>query len=262
MAEPQPDDRMLAAPASRHVALFVPCYVDTLFPEAAVAVVAVLERLGVEVDFPRAQTCCGQMHVNTGYQREALPLVRNFVRAFAAAETVVAPSASCVALVRDHYVHLAARCGDRALECEVAALVPRVVELTEYLIDHLGVEDVGASFPHAVAFHPTCHSVRMLHVGDRPLRLLRNVRGLRLQTLPRSDQCCGFGGTFAVKNADTSAAMLADKVADVIGSRAEVLVAADNSCLMHIGGGLSRQRTGVRTMHLAEVLASTESAGA
>jgi L-lactate dehydrogenase complex protein LldE len=249
-----------SAVASRQgrVALFVPCYVDTLFPEAAVAVVAVLERLGVAVDFPRAQTCCGQMHVNTGYQREALPLVRNFVRAFAAAEMVVAPSASCVALVRDHYAHLAARAADPALEREVAALVPRVVELSEYLIDHLGVEDVGASFPHAVAFHPTCHSLRMLQVGDRPLRLLRNVRGLRLQTLPRSDQCCGFGGTFAVKNADTSAAMLADKVADVIGSRAEVLVATDNSCLMHIGGGLSRQRTGVRTMHLAEVLASTE----
>ena len=251
-----------AGHALRRVSLFVPCYVDTLFPEAAEAVVVVLERLGVEVVFPREQTCCGQMHVNTGYQREAIAMVRTFVRAFGAAETVVAPSASCVALVRHHYAHLAVRYGDAALEREVAALVPRVVELTEYLIDHLGVEDVGASFPHAVAFHPTCHSVRMLHVGDRPLRLLRRVRGLRLQELPRSDQCCGFGGTFAVKNADTSAAMLADKVADVIGSRAEVLVAADNSCLMHIGGGLSRQRTGVRTMHLAEVLASTEGASA
>ena len=224
--------------------------------------VVVLERLGVEVAFPRAQTCCGQMHVNTGYQREALAMVRTFVRAFADAEAVVAPSASCVALVRDHYAHLAARSGDAALERAVADVVPRVRELSEFLVDDLGIEDVGASFPHAVTFHPTCHSVRMLHVGDRPRRLLRQVRGLRLMELPRSDQCCGFGGTFAVKNADTSAAMLADKVADVIGSRAEVLVAADNSCLMHIGGGLSRQRTGVRTMHLAEVLASTEGAGA
>lgn len=248
--------------ASRTVALFVPCYVDTLFPEAAQAMVAVLERLGVDVNFPRAQTCCGQLHVNTGYQREALTLVRVFVRAFADAEALVAPSASCVALVRDHYARLAARAGDASLERAVASLVPRVREFSEYLIDDLGVEDVGASFPHAVAFHPTCHSVRMLHVGDRPLRLLRRVRGLRLQELPRSDQCCGFGGTFAVKNAATSAAMLADKVADVIGSRAEVLVAADNSCLMHIGGGLSRQRVGVRTMHLAEVLASTEGAAA
>ena len=260
-AFPTTGDPQLAH-AARRVALFVPCYVDTLFPEAAQAVVAVLERLGVEVEFPRGQTCCGQMHVNTGYQREALPMVRTFVRAFADAETVVAPSASCVALVRDHYAHLAASSGDTGLERAVAALVPRVRELTEFLIDDLGVEDVGASFPHAVAFHPTCHSVRMLHVGDRPLRLLRQVRGLRLKELPRSDQCCGFGGTFAVKNADTSAAMLADKVADVIGSRAEVLVAADNSCLMHIGGGLARQRVGVRTMHLAEVLASTEGAAA
>jgi L-lactate dehydrogenase complex protein LldE len=262
MVEPQPLGRAVAGVAARRVALFVPCYVDTLFPEAAQAVVHLLERLGVAVSFPREQTCCGQMHVNTGYQREAVPLVRNVVRAFAAAQTVVAPSASCVALVRDHYAHLAARAGDPALEREVAALVPRVVELTEYLIDHLGVEDVGASFPHAVAFHPTCHSVRMLHVGDRPLRLLRRVRGLRLLELPRADQCCGFGGTFAVKHAETSAAMLADKISDVISSRAEVLVAADNSCLMHIGGGLARQRTGVRTMHLAEVLASTEGSGA
>lgn len=261
MAEHQSNGRAVAGDHARRVALFVPCYVDTLFPEAARAVVHVLERLGVAVAFPREQTCCGQMHVNTGYQREAVPLVRNFVRAFGSAETVVAPSASCVALVRDHYVHLAATADDPTLEREVAALVPRVVELTEYLIDHLGVEDVGASFPHTVAFHPTCHSVRMLHVGDRPLRLLRRVRGVRILDLPRAEQCCGFGGTFAVKNAETSAAMLADKVSDVISSRAEVLVAADNSCLMHIGGGLARQRTGVRTMHLAEVLASSEGSG-
>lgn len=262
MFDASPPTAGTAATRSHRVALFVPCYVDTLFPEAAQAVVTVLERLGVRVSFPRTQTCCGQMHVNTGYQREALSLVRTFVGAFGDAETVVAPSASCVALVRDHYLHLAERSGDTHMERTVAALVPRVRELSEYLVDDLGVEDVGASFPHTVAFHPTCHSVRMLHVGDRPLRLLRRVRGLRLRELPRSDQCCGFGGTFAVKNADTSAAMLADKVADVIGSRAEVLVAADNSCLMHIGGGLSRQRVGVRTMHLAEVLARTEGDGA
>ena len=136
----------------------------------------------------------------------------------------------------------------------------RVRELTEFLIDDLGREDVGAYFPHTVALHPTCHSVRMLHVGDRPQRLLKRVKGLKLRELPRADQCCGFGGTFAVKNAETSAAMLADKIADVIGSRAEVLVAVDDSCLMHIGGGLARQRTGIRTLHLAQVLASTEGA--
>ncbi len=243
-----------------NVALFVPCYVDTLFPETGVAMVRLLERLGVAVEFPSAQTCCGQMHVNTGYAREALPLVRRFVAAFAGAEQVVAPSASCVAMVRDHYPRLAAQTGDAALERAVADVVPRVRELTEFLIDDLGREDVGAYFPHAVALHPTCHSVRMLHVGDRPRRLLQQVKGLRLHELPRADECCGFGGTFAIKNAETSAAMLADKVADAIGSRAEVLVAVDDSCLMHIGGGLARQRAGIRTLHLAQVLAASEGA--
>jgi L-lactate dehydrogenase complex protein LldE len=238
-------------------ALFVPCYVDTLFPETGVAMVRLLERLGVDVDFPEAQTCCGQMHVNTGYQREVVPLLRRFVDVFAGAEAVVAPSASCVATVRHMYPGMAERAGDPTLQADVAALLPRVRELSEFLIDDLGVEDVGAAFPHAVTFHPTCHSVRMLGIGDRPLRLLRRVRGIRLRELPRSDQCCGFGGTFAVKNADVSAAMLADKVADVLHADAEVVVAADDSCLMHIGGGLARQRTGVRTMHLAQILAQT-----
>jgi L-lactate dehydrogenase complex protein LldE len=240
------------------VALFVPCYVDTLFPETGVAMVRLLERLGVSLAFPSAQTCCGQMHVNTGYAREALPLVRRFVATFEGFDRVVAPSASCVATVRDHYPRLAAQTGDPGLQRAVADVVGRVRELTEFLIDDLGTEDVGAYFPHAVALHPTCHSVRMLHVGDRPRRLLDRVRGLRLFELPRADQCCGFGGTFAVKNAETSAAMLADKVADAIGSRAEVLVAVDDSCLMHVGGGLARQRTGIRTLHLAHVLAATE----
>lgn len=239
-------------------ALFVPCYVDTLFPETGVAMARLLERLGVEVSFDAAQTCCGQMHVNTGYQAEALPLLRRFVRIFADGETVVAPSASCVATVRHMYPVMAERTGDPELQREVAALIPRVRELSEFLLDDLGVEDVGAYFPHEVVFHPTCHSVRMLGVGDRPLRLLRKVAGIRLREMPRAESCCGFGGTFAVKNAEVSAAMLADKVADVLHARAEVVVAADDSCLMHIGGGLSRQRTGVRTLHLAQVLARTE----
>ena len=242
--------------------LFVPCYVDTLFPDTGRAVVAVLERLGLEVDFPRAQTCCGQMHVNTGYRQEVVPLVRNFLRAFGGAERIVAPSGSCVAMVRDHYGSLAREAGDPGLERAVAEVVPRVREFSEFLIDDLGTDDVGAYFPHAVTFHPTCHSLRMLHVGDRPMRLLRKVQGIRLHEMPRAESCCGFGGTFAVKNADTSAAMLADKVADVLGSRAEVVVAGDDSCLMHIGGGLNRQRTGVRTMHLAQVLAHTQAGAA
>jgi len=238
--------------------LFVPCYVDTLFPETGVAMVRLLERLGVDVDFPSGQTCCGQMHVNTGYQAEVVPLVRRFVDVFGGADTIVAPSASCVATVRHMYAGMAERSGDAALIASVDDVVPRVRELSEYLIDDLGVDDVGAHFPHAVAFHPTCHSVRMLHVGDRPQRLLRKVGGIRLREMPRAEQCCGFGGTFAVKNPEVSAAMLADKVADVLNAEVEVVVASDDSCLMHVGGGLSRQRTGVRTLHLAQVLASTE----
>jgi L-lactate dehydrogenase complex protein LldE len=238
------------------VALFITCFNDTLFPRTGQAVVELLERLGHEVVFPEDQTCCGQMHANSGYELEAVPLVERFVRVFGDAEAVVSPSASCVAMVREQYPRLAALAGDAALEREVASLAPRVHELSELLIDVLGVEDVGAVFPHRVTFHPTCHSARMLHVGDRPLRLLRAVRGIDLVELPEAQECCGFGGTFAIKNADVSSAMLADKLAHVLDTGAEACVAADNSCLMHIGGALRRSRAGVRTMHLAEVLAS------
>ncbi len=239
-------------------ALFITCLGDTLFPGTGRAVVELLERLGHGVDFPEEQTCCGQMHANSGYQLEAVPLVRRFVDAFGDAEVVVSPSASCVGMVRDQYAGLARLGGDPGLEREVRALVPRVVELSEFIVDRLGLEDVGATFPHTVTYHPTCHSARLLHVGDRPLRLLSHVRGLELLDLPDSAECCGFGGTFAVKNADTSAAMLEDKLARVTGTGAEVCVSADNSCLMHMGGGLRRRRERVRTMHLAEVLAAAE----
>jgi L-lactate dehydrogenase complex protein LldE len=240
------------------VALFVTCFNDTLFPSTGRAVVEVLERLGCEVSFPEAQTCCGQMHANTGYQLEAVPLARRFVRVFGDADVVVSPSASCVGMVRDQYAKLAELAGDPELARAVDAIVPRVRELTELLVDDLGVEDVGAVFPHRVAYHPTCHSLRLLHVGDRPLRLLRAVRGIDLVELEEAQECCGFGGTFAVKNADTSMAMLSDKVRHVLDTRAEVCTSADTSCLMHIGGALRRQRTGVRTMHLAEILAAQE----
>lgn len=238
--------------------LFITCFNDTLFPETGQATVRLLERLGVEVDFPREQTCCGQMHFNSGYADETVPLVRRFVSVFADSEVVVAPSASCVGMVRDYYTDVAERSGDEALKEEVRALQPRVLELSEFLIDRLGVEDVGAYFPHQVTYHPTCHSLRILHVGDRPLRLLRAVAGIDLVELPEAEECCGFGGTFAVKNADTSMAMLTDKVRAVLDTGAQVCTAGDNSCLMHIGGALSRQRAGVRAMHMAEILASTD----
>jgi L-lactate dehydrogenase complex protein LldE len=239
------------------VALFITCFNDTLFPRTGQAVVEVLERLGHEVAFPEAQTCCGQIHANSGYGHEAIPLTERFVRVFGDEAVIVSPSASCVGMVREQYPRLAELAGDGALAREVDAIVPRVVELSELLVDRLGVEDVGAVFPHRVTYHPTCHSLRLLNVGDRPLRLLRGVRGLELVDLPAADQCCGFGGTFAVKNADTSTAMLSDKLRHVQDTRAEFCVSADNSCLMHIGGALRRQRAGVGTMHLAEVLAAT-----
>ncbi|GIJ41663.1 (Fe-S)-binding protein [Micromonospora andamanensis] len=240
------------------IALFVTCLADTLFPEAARATVRLLERLGHEVVFPAGQTCCGQMHVNTGYQELAVPLVRRHVRVFDPYDVVVAPSGSCVGSVRHQHAMVARRAGDVRLASRAESVAGRTFELSELLVDVLGVTDVGAFFPHRVTYHPTCHSLRMLRVADRPVRLLRAVRGLELVELPAAEQCCGFGGTFAVKNADTSMAMLADKMRHVISTGAEVCTAGDASCLMHIGGGLSRSGAGVRTVHLAEILASTE----
>ena len=220
------------------VALFITCLNDTLFPGVGRATVSVLERAGCVVEFPFEQTCCGQMHVNSGYAADGLS--ERFARVFAGYEAVVSPSASCAAHVRAH--------------------VPGapVFELSEFLVDRLGVIDVGASFPHRVTLHPTCHSLRLLGVGERPRRLLEAVRGLELVELSGAEECCGFGGTFAVKNADVSMAMLSDKVRHVLDTRAEVCTALDSSCLMHIGGALSRGRTGVRVVHLAEILAARE----
>ena len=240
------------------ISLFITCYNDTLFPETGKSVVRLLERLGHEIDFPLEQTCCGQMHFNTGYQAEAMPLMRRLVEVFKDAEVICIPSSSCVAMVRDNYPRMAASSGDSALIKAVADLLPRAYELSELLVKKLGVEDVGAYYPHRVTYHASCHSLRSLHLGDLPLRLLRKVRAIDLVELKDIDQCCGFGGTFAVKNSDVSAAMLTDKLRCVENTRAEVCTAVDNSCLMHILGGLHRERAGVRTVHLAEILASTE----
>jgi L-lactate dehydrogenase complex protein LldE len=238
------------------VALFVTCLADGLFPEVGKATVTLLERLGCTVGFPVAQTCCGQMHWNTGYQEQARTLARQWVSAFTdtSYDAIVAPSGSCAAMVRHHYPRIAEQLGDRSF---AAAVAPRTYELAEFLIDVLGVEDVGATYPHRVTYHPTCHSLRLLRVGDKPLRLLRNVRGLDLVELPSAEGCCGFGGTFAMKNADTSAAMLQDKMDAIVSTGADVCTAGDASCLMHIGGGLARIRPAVRTVHLAEILAAT-----
>jgi L-lactate dehydrogenase complex protein LldE len=242
------------------VALFITCYNDTLFPETGKAVVRVLERLGHVVEFPVGQTCCGQMHYNTGYQADAMPLLERFVLQFKHAEAVVVPSSSCVAMMRDHYPRMAAHIGKPELTAELETLLPKVFEFSEFLTKRLGLEDVGASYPHRVTYHASCHGLRNLMLGDGPVRLLKSVRGIDLVEIEGLEQCCGFGGTFAVKNADVSSAMLAEKTVAVLKTRAEACTACDNSCLMHIQGALHRQKTGVKTLHLAEILAGEEKA--
>jgi L-lactate dehydrogenase complex protein LldE len=238
------------------VSLFITCYNDTLFPQTGKAVVRVLERLGHQVEFLPAQSCCGQMHWNTGYLREAIPLIRHFAEVFRDAEAICIPSSSCVAMIRDHYVKAALEFGDGRLLAEVESVIPRVFEFSEFLVQKLGVEDVGATYPHRVTYHASCHSLRSLHLGEIPFRLLRQVRGLELMDLEDLDRCCGFGGTFSIKNADVSSAMLSEKLLSVLNTGAEVCTAVDNSCLMHLQGSLHRQRAFTRTAHLAEILAS------
>jgi L-lactate dehydrogenase complex protein LldE len=238
------------------VALFITCLNDTLFPGTGRATVTLLERVGCTVAFPEEQTCCGQMHANAGYGRDAVALVRRFVEIFAPYEVIVTPSGSCAAMVRTHYAELARETGDPELERAAAAVAARVHELTEFLVSVLGVEDVGAVFPHRVTYHPACHGLRALGNADAALRLLRRVQGITLVDLPDAATCCGFGGTFSLKNPETSAAMLTDKMRAVLQTGAEVVCAVDSSCLMHVGGGLSRGRAGVTTLHVAEILAS------
>ena len=238
--------------------LFITCFNDTLFPETGKSIVKVLERLGHEVEFRPDQTCCGQMHNNSGYQPEATALLRRFVRVFEDAETILVASTSCTATIRSQYPYLARQAEDPALAGAVEALIPRVVEFTEFLTDRLGVTETGAYFPHRVTYHGSCNAIRALKLRDGPSSLLKAVKGIDFVALPRIEECCGFGGTFAVKNAETSAAILADKLRAVLDTGAEICAAADNSCLMHIGGGLSRLKSGIRTMHVAEILASGE----
>ncbi|MET7863062.1 (Fe-S)-binding protein [Micromonospora taraxaci] len=230
------------------IALFITCVNDLAYPATGIAVTRILRRLGHTVEFPDRQTCCGQMHANTGYRAEAMPMVRNYIDVFDGYDAIVAPSGSCTAMIRDQYPRL---------HPPAASVAARTYELSELLVDVLGVTDVGAKFPETVTYHPTCHGLRLLRLGDRPLKLLRQVRGIDLVELGDAEECCGFGGTFALKNPDVSTAMLTDKCARVGETGARVLAAADNSCLAHIGGGLDRHRSGVRAMHYAEILAST-----
>jgi L-lactate dehydrogenase complex protein LldE len=229
-------------------ALFVTCLADTLFPEVAKATVTVLERVGVEVVFPPEQTCCGQLHLNSGYPEEARALAARFVEVFSGHDAIVTPSGSCAAIVRNEYPRLLGRDAD--------AVSGVTWELSQFLVGALGLEDVGSAWTGRLTYHPTCHSLRGLNVGDAPLRLLRGVAGAELVDLPDAEECCGFGGTFAVKNADVSAAMLSEKIESVLATGADAVCACDASCLMQIGGGLRRRESPIRPVHLAEVLAS------
>ena len=233
---------------TERVGLFVTCLADTLFPEVGRATVTVLERLGIGVGFPAEQTCCGQMHANAGYPAEAELLARRFVEIFEPYEAVVTPSGSCAAHVREHY--------PRLLGDDAGGVAGRTWELSQFLTSVAGVVEVESGFEGVVTYHPTCHSLRLLRVGDAPLRLLGAVPGLELVALPDAEECCGFGGTFAVKNADVSAAMLDEKLAAIEASGADSVCACDSSCLMHIGGGLRRRGSEVRPLHLAQILAS------
>jgi L-lactate dehydrogenase complex protein LldE len=228
------------AGADVRIALFVTCIADAVRPEVGRATVAVLERLVHEVVFPPEQTCCGQMHLNSGHAEEGARLARRFREIFEAHEVIVSPSSSCVGTMRE---------ADPSLH-------GRLFELSELLVERLGSRELGAVFPHRVVYHPTCHSLRVTRAGDAPLALLRAVAGLELLELPRAQECCGFGGTFALRNADTSTAMVIDKCAAIRASGAEVVTALDSSCLLQIGGRLSREGAPVRALHLAEILAA------
>lgn len=242
------------------VALFATCANDVMFPQTPIATVKLLERLGCTVVFPEEQTCCGQIFTNTGYFKEAFGSVKTFLKAFEDYEYIVGPSGSCVGAVRHQHEMLAKKAKGDGYAKRVAEVASRTYDISEFLIDVLGVVDVGAYFPHRVTYHPTCHSKRVAKVGDRPLQLLKAVRGIDLRELPDADTCCGFGGTFSLKNPDVSTAMASDKARNVASTGAEYLVTGDNLCLLNITGVLNRMNAGVQPIHLVEILANAEGA--
>jgi len=235
------------------VSLFATCLVDQVAPQVGVATVRLLRHLGCRVTFPPGQVCCGQPAYNTGYPNAARAAARPLLDAFDGARYVVAPSGSCVAMIRHHFPDLFAE--DLTLRRRARELVDRTYELTEFIVTVLGVTDVGARFPHRVAFHPSCHGSRLLGVRHEPLALLREVRGLELVPLERPGDCCGFGGTFSVKLPEISAAMVDEKAEDVEASGATHLVGIDLGCLLNIAGRLEQRGSSIRVLHLAELLA-------
>ena len=239
--------------------LFVTCIVDQLYPQVGVSVVNVLRRLGVAVDFPADQTCCGQPLYNSGFTRKARQLAERVLRSFEGNRYVVVPSGSCAAMFRVFYRDLFA--GDPILEAKARQLGDRVYEFSEFLVKVVGVADLEATYRTTATYHSSCHLLRELEVREEPVQLLNKVSGLELAPLPQSDSCCGFGGAFSVKYPHISEGMLEDKIANIRATGAETLVSCDMSCLMHIGGGLSRQGDSVNVRHIAQVLDGEASVG-
>ena len=240
--------------------LFVTCLVDQLYPEVGVSTVSLLRRLGVELDFPRDQTCCGQPVFNAGFSKEARLLAGRVLDSFRQPPNaedrhyVVVPSGSCATMMRVFYPHLFQ--DDPELHRQATELSGRVYELSEFLVKGLGVTDAGASYEGKITYHPSCHLLRELGVSEEPKTLIRNVVGAELVEMDQAETCCGFGGTFSVKYPHISGGMLEDKLDSVVKTGADALVACDMSCLMHMGGALSRRETGVKPMHLAQLLDS------
>lgn len=245
------------------IALFSTCIVDAMYPKVALATVRVLERLGHQVVFPPGQGCCSQMHVNSGYFDDALPVVRNHVKAFTAVDydVAVAPSGSCVASLGHQQPMIARAGGDEKLAEAAGEVAANTYELAQLLTDVLGVTDaatqLGSWFPHTVTYHPSCHGMRLLRLGDRQKNLLQTVGDIDFRELPDAEECCGFGGTFSFKNPDVSAAMAEEKIGNIEKTGADLCSGGDASCLMHLGGALARRKSPVRTLHLAEILAAT-----
>jgi L-lactate dehydrogenase complex protein LldE len=237
------------------VSLFVTCLADQVWPSAAVGAVRVLRRVGCAVEFDERQTCCGQPAFNTGYRPEARALARRFIEIFesSGADAIVSPSGSCTAMVH-HYEELFE---DGAWRARARAVADRTHELSAFLVNRLGVEDVGATFAGRLTWHDACHGLRDLGLKNEPRRLLRHVRGVELVELPNAEACCGFGGTFSVKYPEISVSMLDEKVEAIERAGVDAVVSGDASCLMQIGGRLSRRGSSVRALHLADVLAST-----
>ena len=235
------------------VALFVTCIVDQLFPDVGVAMADVLERAGCKLTFPPDQTCCGQPAFNSGYRDQARSVARHFLNVFRDAEYIVVPSGSCTSMVSHHYADLFG--GDAETMAEVHSIEKRTWEFSQFLVEVLGVEDVGAKLNAVATYHDSCHALRELKIKSGPRKLLSNVRGLELREMDIAEECCGFGGTFSVKFPEVSGGMARTKIDSILRTGAEIVVSIDSSCLMQMEGAIRRAGAPVRTMHLAEVLA-------